>query len=149
MAQKVNRTGIRLEGRPVSAGGAEGVSLVLDEPLSWWGGIDLSDGTVIDRNHPQFGAGTTGRILILPYGRGSSNGSAVLAEVIRSGTGPAGLVLQAVDPILVVGVMAAAELYPDRPCPLVIVEEGYDMLSTGRPTRIHPDGAVEQDAYGR
>ena len=119
--------------------------MVLDEPLSWWGGVDPSDGTVIDRRHPQFRTRTSGRILVLPHGRGSSGGSAVLAESIRAGTGPAGLVLQAMDSILVVGAMVAAELYPDRSCPVVVVDDGYELLSTGLPTRIRSDGTVEQD----
>ena len=131
-------------GTPVVAGVAEGFSLVLGEPLSWWGGIDSTSGAVIDRHHPRFGADTSGRILILPHGRGSSGGSAVLAESIRTGTGPAGLVLRTVDPILVVGLLAAAELYPDRPCPLVVVADGYESLTDGSPTRIRPDGTVEQ-----
>ena len=126
------------------AASAEGVSLVLAEPLSWWGGIDSGSGVVIDRHHPQFGADTSGRILVLPHGRGSSGGSAVLAESVRSGTGPAGLVLRTVDPILVVGLLAAAELYPDRPCPLVVVEHGYETLTNDSPTRILADGTVEQ-----
>ena len=133
-----------LQGTPVIAATAEGVSLVLEEPLSWWGGIDSTTGAVIDRHHPQYRADTSGRILILPHGRGSSGGSAVLAESIRAGTGPAGLVLRAVDPILVVGLLAAAELYPDRPCPLVVVPDGYESLTSGSPTRIRTDGTVEQ-----
>jgi hypothetical protein len=133
-----------LKGTPVVAATAEGISLVLEEPLSWWGGIDSTSGAVIDRHHPQYGAETSGRILILPHGRGSSGGSAVLAESIRAGTGPAGLVLRAVDPILVVGLLAAAELYPGRPCPLVVVAEEYERLTGGSPTRIRTDGTVEQ-----
>lgn len=108
---------IRLQGRSIVAGASQGIGLVLVEPISWWGGIDPSDGTIIDRHHPQFRSRTAGRILVLPRGRGSATGSAVLAESIRTGTGPAGLVLRTVDPILVMGVLAAAELYPDRPCP--------------------------------
>ena len=130
------------------AAAAEGVSLVLQDPLSWWGGIDSASGAVIDRRHPQFGAGTSGRILVLPHGRGSSGGSAVLAESIRAGTSPAGLVLGTIDPILVVGLLAAAELYPDRPCPLVVIEHGYHTLTSDSPTRIHPDGTVEQCSGG-
>lgn len=133
-----------LQGTPVVAAAAEGVSLLLQEPLSWWGGIDSGTGAVIDRHHPQFGAVTTGRILILPHGRGSSGGSAVLAESIRAGTGPAGLVLRSIDPILVVGLLAAAELYPDHHCPLVVAGHGYETLADCLPTRIQPDGVVEQ-----
>ena len=99
---------------------------------------------VIDRSHPQCGADTTGCILVLPGGRGSSGGSAVLAESIRLGSGPAGLILQRVDPILVVGALVAAELYSGRSCPIVVVRHGYDLLSGGSPIRIHSDGVVEQ-----
>lgn len=52
-------------------------------------------------------------------GRGSSSGSSVLAEAIRLGTGPAGIVLLARDAIVTVGAMVASELY-DRSCPVVL-----------------------------
>lgn len=52
-------------------------------------------------------------------GRGSSSGSSVLAEAIRLGTGPAGIVLLVRDAIVTVGAMVALELY-DRPCPVVL-----------------------------
>ncbi len=118
--------------------------MLLDEPLSWWGGIDPATGTVIDRHHPQAGQSTSGRILILPHGRGSSGGSAIIAESLRAGTGPAGLILQEVDPILVVGVLVAAELYPEHHCPLIVVDRGYGQLADGLPTRIDPDGTIHQ-----
>ena len=135
---------VSVEAIPVFPGTAEGPSLVLDQPLSWWGGIDPRDGTIIDAHHPQHGQSTAGRVLILPGGRGSSGGSAVLAESVRLMTAPAALVLEEVDPILVVGVIVAAELYPDRNCPLVVAREGYDLLVSGRTTRIRTDGRIEQ-----
>lgn len=135
---------LRLQGEPIWAGDARGVGLVLDEPLSWWGGIDPQTGEVIDRSHPQCGAGTSGRILVLPGGRGSSGGSAVLAESIRLGAGPAGLILQTIDPILVVGAMVAAELYPHSSCPIVVIRHGYDLLAGDSPVRIYRNGVIEQ-----
>lgn len=129
---------------PIVPGTADGPSLVLDQPLSWWGGIDPRDGTIIDAHHPQHGQPTAGRVLILPGGRGSSGGSAVLAESVRLMTAPAALVLGDVDPILVVGLIVAGELYPDRSCPLVVAGEGYDQLVSGLTTRIRADGRIEQ-----
>lgn len=125
------------------------MSLVLDEPLSWWGGIDAETGLVIDRNHPQRGVSTKDRILVLPGGRGSSGGSAVLAESLRLGTGPAGMILRTVDPILVIGAMVAAELYPDRSCPVVVVERGYELLANNSLTRIRSGGVVKQSPATR
>lgn len=104
-------------------GEAQGPTLVLDEPLSFWGGVDAASGTIVDRAHPQFGTSITGRILVLPAGRGSSSSSSVLAECIRAGTGPAGIVLEVADPILVIGALVAAELYPDRICPVAVAAD--------------------------
>ena len=41
-------------------GAASGPILRLDEPLSFWGGLDSATGTIIDRLHPQRGAMRSG-----------------------------------------------------------------------------------------
>jgi len=97
--------------RVLVAGAATGVALVLDEPLSLWGGLDVATGRIIDAGHPQHGAVVTGTVLCMRHGRGSSSTSSVLAEAIRLGTGPAAIVLGEVDEILVLGALVAAELY--------------------------------------
>jgi hypothetical protein len=99
------------EARTLVAGTARGVALVLDEPLSFWGGIDPVTGDVIDVRHPQRGANVSGRVLVMPSGRGSSSSSSVLAECIRAGTAPAAIVLGESDPILALGAIVARELY--------------------------------------
>lgn len=107
------------EARTLVAGRAEGAALVLDEPLSLWGGLDPRTGDIIDVRHPQRGANVTGRILVLPSGRGSSSSSSVLAEAIRAGTAPAAIVLGETDPILALGAIVARELY-DRTIPILV-----------------------------
>jgi predicted aconitase with swiveling domain len=99
------------EARTLVAGTAEGPALVLDEPLSLWGGLDPETGSVIDVRHPQRGANVTGCVLVMPSGRGSSSSSSVLAEAIRAGTAPAAIVLGEADPILALGAIVARELY--------------------------------------
>ena len=101
------------------AGSAEGPAFVLQEPLSFWGGLDSATGEIIDRWHPQSGAILTGRMLLMESGRGSSSGSSVLAEAIRAGTGPAGIVLLTRDAIVTLGALVAAELYAAS-CPVVM-----------------------------
>jgi len=100
-------------------GGASGEVLVLDAPLSIWGGVDTESGRIIDAAHPQFGESLAGRMVVLPHGRGSSSSSSVLAEMLRIGTGPAGIVLEEPDSILVIGVLVANRLYGTR-CPIVV-----------------------------
>jgi uncharacterized protein len=99
------------EARTLVAGTAEGRALVLDEPLSFWGGVDPATGDIIDGRHPQQGANVTGQILVMPSGRGSSSSSSVLAEAIRTGTAPAAIVLGEADPILALGAIVARELF--------------------------------------
>lgn len=99
------------EARTLVAGTAVGPALVLDEPLSFWGGVDPQTGEVVDVRHPQHGANVVGRILVMPSGRGSSSSSSVLAEAIRAGTAPAAIVLGQADPILALGAIVARELY--------------------------------------
>ena len=107
--------------RVLVPGEAHGSLLRLTEPLSLWGGFDPKTGLVIDRSHPEVGISLTGRIVVMPHGRGSSSSSSVLAEALRLGTGPAGLVLHELDSILVIGVLVAKYLY-EVTCPVVVGE---------------------------
>ena len=102
-------------------GAASGPVLRLDEPLSFWGGLDSATGTIIDRLHPQRGACVAGRVLMMPGGRGSSSGSATLAEALRLGNGPAAILMLERDAIVVVGAMVAAELY-GLACPVALAD---------------------------
>ena len=75
-------------GRPVIAGAAAGIALVSSEPLSFWGGYDYHTGEIIDRRHPLTGQIAAGRILCLPFSRGSSTTTAVLLESVKAGHRP-------------------------------------------------------------
>lgn len=110
-----------LTGRTLVEGEASGEVLALSVPLSFWGGLDAATGRVIDRSHPALGRCVAGRILAMPGGRGSSSSSAVLAEAIRRGTGPAAIVLSEPDPIIAVGAIVALRLY-GRACPVVVCD---------------------------
>jgi uncharacterized protein len=122
-------------------GQAEGSSFVLREPLSFWGGLDVFSGRIIDRWHPQHNDVISNQILVMTAGRGSSSGSSVLAEAIRLGTGPAGIVLLKRDPMVIVGAMVARELY-DTPFPVVLAgEEDWPAIMTARRLTISADDA--------
>jgi predicted aconitase with swiveling domain len=118
------------EARTLVSGRAEGEALVLDEPLSFWGGVDPATGEIVDVHHPQRGANVAGRILVMPSGRGSSSSSSVLAEAIRVGTAPAAIVLFERDPILALGAIVARELY-GAAVPIVVAD-GTDVLANAR-----------------
>lgn len=100
--------------RCILDGEAIGPLTVLSQSLSFWGGVDVTSGLIVDRNHPQFGTRITDSILGMPHGRGSSSSATVLAEMIRIGTAPVGLVLGDPDQILVAGGYVANTLYGKR-----------------------------------
>jgi predicted aconitase with swiveling domain len=110
------------EARSLVAGEARGPALVLDEPLSFWGGMDPETGRVIDVHHPQQGVTVTGRVLVMPSGRGSSSSSSVLVESIHAGTGPVAIVMREPDPIIALGAIVVRELFGTR-FPVVMVDE--------------------------
>jgi len=126
----MNRSGA-FEGRALLGGDARGNAVVLDEPLSLWGGMDPESGRLIDHRHPQVGAELSGRILVMPSGRGSSSSSSVLAEAIRTRTAPAGIVLSEPDGIIVLGALIARELY-GRSIPVIVLRpDDYAAIETG------------------
>lgn len=119
--------------RALVAGKARGEVVFLDEGLSFWGGYDPESGTIIDRSHPQFGLSLVGKIVVMPHGRGSSSASSVLAESLRLGTGPAAIVLDQPDQIIVVGSLVAGLLYGVS-CPVYVgglSESVGDLVSLG------------------
>src|SRR3954451_2499606 len=103
-------SGADIRGRALHPGDGAGQAHVIG-PLSFWGGVDWADGRIIDVHHERHGESVAGRVLVMPHGRGSSSAAVVLAETIRNGSGPVAVVTRSTDLILLVGAMAAVELY--------------------------------------
>jgi uncharacterized protein len=103
-------------------GDAEGELLVLQAPLSFWGGVSWETGAIINARHPQLGAVVSGRILVVPEPVGSSSSSAVLLELIRAGRAPAAIMLGRPDAILVVACLVAREMGWAAP-PVILAPE--------------------------
>lgn len=113
-----------------------GTVLRLDEPLSLWGGLDPKTGEIIDRRHPQSGTIVTGRILVMPSGRGSSSASSILLESVRRGTMPAAIVLAEVDGILALGATVAREIYDRTPPIFIAPPDVFDRLQGDLPVQL-------------
>lgn len=138
----------RVYGVALCPGEAEGELLWLDEPLSFWGGTDLATGVITDVHHPQSGVSLAGRVVVMSASRGSSSSSSVLAEQIRSGVGPAAMLLATRDAIVALGALAAAEVY-DMRMPIVLTDavgiprEGRVRVQAGEDS-----GVVSWDSCG-
>lgn len=124
------------------SGDVTGRALVLSEALSLWGGMDPQTGELIDAHHPQRGARLSGRVVVMPSGRGSSSSASVLAEAVRAGTAPAAIVVGEPDLILAIGSAVAEELY-GRIVPVVVLDaEAIAAIPDGATVRIGADGSV-------
>ncbi len=111
--------GTQIKGRrTVIPGKVQGELLVSREPISFWGGYDYHTGTIIDRRHPLAGQSAAGKILAVPFTRGSSTTTAVLLEAVRAGTAPAAILTTGVDSFFALASIVADEMY-GKPVPLV------------------------------
>ena len=120
-----------IAGRAIVAGEAEGEALVTGESLSFWGGYDFKTGEIIDRHHPLRGVSAAGRILAVPFSKGSSTTTAVLLEAVRAGTAPAAILTTGVDSFLALASIVAGVMY-GRSFPVVALETGdFDSLESG------------------
>jgi len=127
-----------LTGKTSHPGIAEGEVLVLTEPVSFWGGVN-HHGEIIDVHHAQHKAKMTNKILVMPSGRGSSSATAVLAELIRTGDGPLGIVMLQCDTILVIGALVSAEIYGISMPIVELAQAEYDQLTDGMNVAIAAD----------
>jgi len=113
-----------LRGRALHPGSSSGELLILDQPISFWGGVD-HHGVIIDVHHPQCGVSVAGKVLVMTSGRGSSSATAVLAELIRAKKAPAAMIFTECDIILVIGALVSAELYQIQMPMVELSEELY------------------------
>ena len=133
---------LTIQGKPFIAGSANGIALVSREPLSFWGGYDWKTGEIIDRRHPLSGSIAKGRILAIPFTRGSSTTTAVVIEAIRAGTAPNAIITTATDFFFALASVVADELY-SNPLPLVAVAESdFARLQSGDEIRIDNNGVI-------
>ena len=125
---------------PIIAGAISAPALVLDASISFWGGIDHQTGYVIDETHPQKGAYVGGTCLVVPMIRGSGSTPGALADILRRGCGPAGIVIGYPDINVMAGVTVASQLYGSE-CPLFHADqEQYAALKTGDMITIEENG---------
>jgi hypothetical protein len=133
-----------MRGQPIVPGEAEGETLVSSEPLSFWGGYDHRTGEIIDRRHPLSGANAAGRVLAVPFTRGSSTTTAVLLEAVKSRTAPAAILTTGVDTFFALASIVADEFY-GRPIPVIALSPGdFATLETGEHLRLTREGVVER-----
>ncbi len=98
---------IRLTGRVIRAGRAEGEALVSTAPIGFLGGVDPETGIVLDPGHPLQGQSIAGKILVFPHGKGSTVGSYTILRLAKAGAAPLALINSNSEAITAVGAIIA------------------------------------------
>ena len=139
-----HETAVLVPGSPGS-----GAALVLDRPISFWGGVDPRSGMITDVRHPQHGISVSSRVLFLPGTIGSSSASAVLLELVHAGHAPAALVRHAPDAILLLGLIVAREMGGAVPMAVKMDRSKFGAFD-GLEVSVSKDGSVRMSSgYGR
>ena len=69
---------MKLTGRTIYSGHAEGTALVSLKNISFFGGVDPESGIVVEKGHDLEGQSVSQVILVFPTGKGSTVGSYTL-----------------------------------------------------------------------
>lgn len=133
---------LKIQAHPVIPGEAQGDALVSQEPISFWGGYDKNTGEIIDRRHPLSGQNAAGRVLVIPFSRGSSTGAAILLEAIKQDKAPAAILTTGIDTFFALASIVADEMYQSSIPIIALTPEDFAQLKTGQHIHIHPDGSL-------
>ena len=93
-----------VNGRTISPGKARGEVVMLEEPLSFLGGVDGSTGELrVGR-----GGNVAGKVLVFPKGKGSTVGSFVMYDLMVHGVAPAAVVNESAETIVATGAVISS-----------------------------------------
>lgn len=83
---------MKIYGRKIASGIAEGEALVTGQAITFLGGVDPDTGIVIESGHEIEGQSVKDKILIFPRGKGSTVGVYTIYGMKKRGTAPAGMI---------------------------------------------------------
>lgn len=96
-----------MKGRNISPGRVEAEAMVSSEPIGFYGGVEINTGFVIDEGHPLEDRCVKDKILVFPFGKGSTVGSYVIYGLVKNGVGPAGIINEETETIVATGAILA------------------------------------------
>ena len=127
---------MKLQGRKIYQGRAEGETLVTSMGISFYGGVDPESGVVVEKGHELEGQTISGKILVFPTGKGSTEGSYTLYRLKKVGLAPAAIINAECETITAVGCIIS-----EIPC---VDRIAIERLETGLRVRVDVDrGLVE------
>lgn len=102
---------MELIGRLINKGLVEGEALVSEKPISFYGGVDPETGVVTDQDSDIDGQTISGKILVFPYGKGSTVAPYTIYQLAKNGKAPLAMINKDIETIVAVGCIIS-----DIPC---------------------------------
>jgi hypothetical protein len=120
---------MKIEGRKISRGVAEGEVILSRDPISFLGNVDPESGEIVDPDHMLYGKSIAGKVLLFPCGKGSTVGSYVIYQLSKNNVAPVAMINLDSEPIVAVGAIISDIPLVDRleKDPYMILKDG-DMV---------------------
>ena len=125
-----------MKGRTIYPGIVEGEAIVSREAIGFYGGIDAKTGEVIEKGHELEGQNVKDKILVFPFGKGSTVGSYVIYGLKKNGVAPKAIVNKETETIV-----ATRAILAGIPC---VDGIDIDQIKSGDKVKVNADeGIVE------
>jgi len=130
---------IKLKGRTISRGCAEGEVLISRDPISFLGSVDPKTGIVIEEKHSLAGKSIKGKVLVFPHGKGSTVGSYVMYQLKKNEAAPVAIINLETEPIVAVGAIISEIPLVDK-----LEKNPYEILKDGDTVMVNgSEGYIE------
>ncbi|RPI27111.1 MAG: DUF126 domain-containing protein [Chloroflexota bacterium] len=130
---------MKIKGRKIYPGRAEGEALVTSMGISFFGGVDPDTGVVVEKGHELEGQSISQKILVFPTGKGSTVGSYTLYRLKKGGKAPAAIVNAECETITAVGCIIAEIPCIDR-VPVAEIKTGVWLVVDGEQATVEIHG---------
>ena len=94
---------MKIQGRIISKGLAQGCVLITNQEISFYGGVDPQTGKIVERGHELEGQSISDKILVFPQGKGSTVGSYTLYRLKKNNLAPAAILNKNCETIVAIG----------------------------------------------
>lgn len=130
---------MKVYGRIISKGTAEGEVILSKEAITFLGGVDPRTGIITEKNHELEGQSIAEKILVFPGGKGSTVGSYVIYQMKKNRVAPKGLISLRAEQVVATGAIIS-----NLPMLDSLKKNPFEFLKNGMRITINADeGYVE------
>lgn len=128
---------ILIRGHTIVKGKAEGEAIVTHDAISFMGSVEPKTGTVTESGAELQGKKISGKILVFPFGKGSTGGSYMLYDMAKRGTGPRGIINIRTDSVVAIGAIMGNIATMDQ-----LEKDPFEIIQTGDYVTVDADAGI-------